>query len=164
MLPSGFWESLSLGMEYRSYVLFSRLVALWNRKRKKLNTQMNLDLTKQTDSLQYSQCTTAQNFLQGCRTCWTLGIWIHCQNKRNHSTEKFNCTKPFVNAHLVFLGLEKTQKIHTPAQLHDGCILAAVEVKLAQEAIFYIVQHVTIHSISWTFPFQFEHQHPTVMA
>ncbi len=49
VLPSGFWESLSLGIEYRSYVLFSRLVALWNRKRKKLNEQMSLDFTKQTD-------------------------------------------------------------------------------------------------------------------
>jgi len=64
MLPSGFWESLSLGMEYRSYVLFSRLVALWRGKRKKCkSTKMHLGLIEQTKKiLQYSQCTTAQHF------------------------------------------------------------------------------------------------------
>ncbi len=125
---------------------------------------MNLDLTKQTDRVYNTH--SAQQHRIFCRVVghaehWEFGSTVKI---KKHSTEKFNCTKPFVDAHLVFLDLEKTLKIHTPAQLHDGCILAAVEVKLAQEAIFYIVQHVTIHGISWTFPFQFEHQHPTVMA
>lgn len=53
---------------------------------------------------------------------------------------------------------------HTPTQLHDSRVLAAVEVQLAQEAVLYIVQHVAIHCVGRPLPLQLEHQHPAIMA
>lgn len=53
---------------------------------------------------------------------------------------------------------------HTPAQLHDSGVLAAVEVELAQEAVLDIVEHVAVYSIGRTLTLQLKHQHTTVMT
>lgn len=53
---------------------------------------------------------------------------------------------------------------HTPAQLHDGSVLAAAEVELSQEAVLDVVEHVSVHSIGRTLTLQLKNQHTTVMT
>lgn len=58
----------------------------------------------------------------------------------------------------------KTRKKSQPAQLHDGGVLAAVEVELAEEAVLDVVQHVSMHGVGWTLALQLEHNHAAVMT
>lgn len=51
-----------------------------------------------------------------------------------------------------------------PSQLHDSNIFWTVEIKLAEETVLHIIQHVPVHSISRPLTLQFEHNHATVMA
>lgn len=51
-----------------------------------------------------------------------------------------------------------------PAQLHDGGVLAAVEVQLAQETLLDIVEHVAVDGVGRTLALQLEHYHAAVVA
>lgn len=51
-----------------------------------------------------------------------------------------------------------------PAQLHDGRVLAAVEVQLAQEAVLHVVQHVAVHGVGRPLALQLEHDHAAVVT
>ena len=48
------------------------------------------------------------------------------------------------STHTDLYTLYRSTRAHTPAQLHDGGVLAAVEVELPKEALFHVVEHVPV--------------------
>lgn len=54
--------------------------------------------------------------------------------------------------------------MEAPAQLHDGSVLAAVEVQLTEEAVLDIVEHVAVHGVCRTLTLQLEHDHTAVVT
>lgn len=52
----------------------------------------------------------------------------------------------------------------SPAQLHHSCVLAAVEVQLAQEAVLDVVQHVPVHGVRRALALQLEDDHAAVVT
>lgn len=59
---------------------------------------------------------------------------------------------------------QRPQTLYLPAELHDGCVFAAVEIQLTEETVFDVVEHVSMHSVRRTLTLQFENNHTTVMA
>lgn len=80
----------------------------------------------------------------------------------NEKTKLFNTNFLAVSA---FMYRDETNTWeYVPAQLHDRCVLAAVEVQLSEETVFDVVQHVSVNSVGRTLTLQLEHDHTTVMT